>query len=266
MSAGKFAPLPALAALLGALLLQIGSNLANDVFDYLKGSDTHERLGPLRVTQARLLTPRQVIAGMVVVFLLAALCGVYLIVISGWPVLVIGLAAILTAVIYTGGPFPLGYHGLGELAVFIFFGPAAVIGTYYVQALHVSPAAVWASLPMGLLTVGILVINNLRDIETDRVAGKRTLAVRFGAEWARREYAVTVGAAYLLPLLMVLSGAARPWVLLCWASLPRYLFFVQSLYRTEGRALNRTLGEAGMLELVYGLFFGLGFVLQPLLG
>ena len=148
-----FAFFPALAALIGALLLQIGANFANDLFDFLRGADTAERVGPVRVTQAGLLTPRQVRAGMWTVFAVAALIGVYLVVIGGWPVVLIGLAAILAAIAYTGGPFPLGYHGLGEVFVFLFFGLAAVGGTYYVQAGAMRAVAWWAAMPMGLLAV-----------------------------------------------------------------------------------------------------------------
>ncbi|MEW6649442.1 MAG: 1,4-dihydroxy-2-naphthoate octaprenyltransferase, partial [Chloroflexota bacterium] len=158
---GIFRPLPAIAALLGALLLQIGANIANDYFDFKKGADTSERVGPLRVMQAGLLSPRQVIGGMVVVFGLAALVGIYLIAVAGLPVLVIGVVSILAALAYTGGPYPLAYHGLGELFVLLFFGLAAVCGTYYVQARALNAVAVWSALPVGLLAMAILTVNNL---------------------------------------------------------------------------------------------------------
>lgn len=266
MSTGNFSPTAALAALIGALLLQIGANLANDVFDYQKGADTSARLGPLRVTQAGLLTPRQVITGMSIIFLLASLCGVYLIARSGWQIALVGLASILAAMAYTGGPYPLGYHGLGEVAVFIFFGPVAVVGTYYVQALAIDALAWWAAVPVGLLTVAILVVNNLRDIATDRASRKLTLAARFGANWARKEYLIILLLAYLFPLLMLLSGVTRAWVLLPWVSLPILVQRVQDIYRLEGRALNRLLGDTGQLELVYGVLFSLGLLLNTLLG
>lgn len=261
---GAFAVLPALAALLGALLLQIGANFANDVFDYQKGVDTAERLGPLRVTAAGLRSPAQVHAAMWLVFGLAALCGLYLAVHAGWPVIAIGVLSILAALAYTGGPYPLGYHGLGEVAVFLFFGLAAVCGTYYVQALRLDWLAVWAALPMGLLIVAILVINNLRDVDTDRASGKLTLAARFGAGWARREYLWMVIAAYLVPLLMWLSGAAGPFVLAAWGTLPWFIPLARDVYRLSGKPLNRLLGKTGQLTLLYGLFFSAGLVLQAL--
>src|SRR5574338_277535 len=219
-STGHFDLLPALAALFGALLLQIGANFANDVFDYQKGVDTAHRLGPVRVTSAGLLRAGQVKAGMWAVFGLAGLCGLYLALHAGWPVVAIGLFSILAAIAYTGGPYPLGYHGLGEVAVFIFFGLVAVCGTYYVQALRFNGLSVWAAIPMGLLIVAILIVNNLRDAQTDRATGKMTLAARFGEEWAQREYLIVVAGAYLVPVLMWVCGAAGWPVMLAWLSLP----------------------------------------------
>lgn len=263
-SAGHFDPLPALAALLGALLLQIGANLANDVFDYQKGADTAERLGPVRVTAAGLLSPGQVKAGMWVVFGLAVLCGLYLAIHAGWPVVAIGVVSILTAIAYTGGPYPLAYHGLGELAVFLFFGPVAVCGTYYVQALRLDAVAAWAAMPMGLLTVAILVVNNLRDVETDRASGKMTLVTRFGAAWGRCEYLTVVGAAYLFPLILWLTGAGSIYLLAAWLSLPRLIPLVRDITTLVGRPLNRVLGQTGQLELLYGICFSAGFILQAI--
>jgi 1,4-dihydroxy-2-naphthoate octaprenyltransferase len=258
---GKFQPGPALACLLGALLLQIGANLANDVFDYYRGADARERLGPLRVTTAGLLRPGQVLAGMWLVFGLAALLGAYLALVAGWPVLLIGLACILAALAYTGGPFPFGYYGLGDLVVFIFFGPVAVCGTYFVQALQLSWLAVICSLPMGFLITAILVVNNLRDIATDRAAGKQTLAVRLGANGARWEYALCLILAYLAPLIFILLGRLPPWSVLYWLSLPWALRMLKDVWRDEGRLLNKALAGTGRLTLIYGVLFSLGLVL-----
>ena len=251
---------PALACLLVALLLQIGANLANDVFDYFRGADTHARLGPLRVTQARLLKPRQVLLGMWVVFGLAALLGIYLFTQMGWPVLVIGVACIAAAVAYTGGPFPFGYYGLGDLVVFIFFGLVAVCGTYFVQAGWVSSLALWSSLPMGFLITAILVVNNLRDINTDRQVGKKTLAVRLGEQGTRWEYLLCLAAAYLTPLLMVAFGQSY-WTLLAWLSLPVAISQTRRVWTQTGRPLNLALAGTGQLTLIYALLFSLGLVL-----
>ncbi|BAJ65171.1 1,4-dihydroxy-2-naphthoate polyprenyltransferase [Anaerolinea thermophila] len=255
----------ALAALLGALFLQIGANLANDVYDYQKGADTSQRVGPTRVTQAGLLTSAQVKMGMAVVFGLAALCGVYLTLISGWLVIAIGVLSIISAVLYTAGPYPLGYNGLGDLFVYLFFGLAAVAGTYYVHTRTVSLAAVALSVPIGALVVNILVVNNLRDIPTDTLSGKRTLAVRFGADWTRKEYLSLTVLAYLAPLLMALSGLVSPWILLCWLSIPKAIPLVRQIYTESGRALNLTLAGTGQLELLYCLLMALGLALAKFL-
>ena len=257
---GVFHPAPALAALLGALLLQIGSNLANDVFDYKKGADTTKRLGPMRVTQAGLLTPAQVLVGMWTVFGLAALIGLYLIWVGGWPVVVIGLASIAAAVAYTGGPFPLGYHGLGDLFVFIFFGLVAVCGSYYVQAGTISWLAVWSAVPVGVLVVNILVVNNLRDIDTDRAAGKKTLAVRLGSQGAQSEYLLLLALAYLVPLLLWLLGKTSPWVMLAWLSLPAAWRPTRLVLTENGCILNQALAGTARLALIFALLFSVGLV------
>jgi 1,4-dihydroxy-2-naphthoate polyprenyltransferase len=256
-----FRPLPVLAALLVALLLQIGSNLANDVFDYERGADSARSHGPLRVTQSGLLSPAQVKAGMLVVFGLAGLIGLYLAFEAGWVVLLIGLAAILSAIAYTGGPFPLGYYGLGDLFVFLFFGLACVAGTYFVQTGNVSPAAWGMSLPVGLIVVGILVVNNLRDLPTDRQAGKHTLAVLLGGRFARAEYLVCLLLAFLcLPAFCALG--LLPWgALLAWLALPLAVKFTRVVFTQTGQALNAALGGTGQLALAFSLLFLLGMLL-----
>lgn len=260
----QFELLPALAALAGALLLQIGANLANDVFDYKKGADTSKRLGPTRVTQAGLLTPRQVFTGMWLTFCLAALIGIYLVWVAGWPVVAIGVASVLAAIAYTGGPYPLGYNGLGEVFVFIFFGPVAVLGTYFVQARSISSLAIWSSVPVGLLITAILVVNNLRDIATDREAGKHTVAVRLGVNGTRLEYLLLIGLAYLLPLGLSLTST-MPWLgNLLWISLPLGLDMVKKVYTLSGRPLNAVLAGTGQLTLLHSLLLVAGFILTRL--
>lgn len=253
---------PALAALIGALLIQIGSNLANDVFDFKKGTDTHERTGPLRVTQAGLLTPRQVTIGMWVVFALAFLDGLYLIAVGGWPILVIGILSIISAIAYTGGPYPLGYNGLGDIFVFIFFGLVAVCGTYYVQAGMISVASVWAALPVGLLATAILVVNNFRDLETDKKTGKRTLAVRLGVKKTQAEYVLLLMSSYLVPVLMWLTGYGSAWLLLSWLSLPLAIPLIRDMFTKKGSSLNATLAGTAKLEFIYGILFSLGYILS----
>jgi 1,4-dihydroxy-2-naphthoate octaprenyltransferase len=259
---GAFAPLPALAALVAALLLQIAVNLANDYQDYVKGSDTPERKGPVRIAASGLISLTQLRIGIAVVLGLAAVVGLYLVIVAGWPVLALGGAAILASLTYTGGPWPLGYHGLGDLAVFIFFGLGAVCGTYYVQALALTADVVATAVPVGALTVAILVVNNLRDVDTDRRAGKRTLAVILGPGGTRVEYIALLVLAYAMPVALWLVGPASPWILLPWLTLPLAAHLVRVLYRTdEGPALNKALAATANLDLVFSLLLALGIVL-----
>jgi 1,4-dihydroxy-2-naphthoate octaprenyltransferase len=252
---------PALAALGGALLLQIGANFANDVFDFEKGADTAERLGPVRAVQAGLLTPASVRRGMLVVFGLALLVGAYLASVAGPVIVAIGLASITAAVAYTGGPYPLGYHGLGELFVMLFFGFVAVLGTAFVQVGRVPGLAWWAAVPVGSLATAILVVNNLRDIATDRPAGKRTLAVRFGERAAVVEYALLVASAYVVPVLLVVTGRSGPLVLLPLVTLPLAVGLIRAVARERGRALNSLLARTARLLFLQGILFAGGLAL-----
>lgn len=261
----SFRPAPALACLLAALLLQIGSNLANDVFDYEKGADQGERFGPTRVTQAGMLTPGEVKRGMLVIFGLTAILGLYLTFVGGWPILALGVAAILSAIAYTGGPYPLGYHGLGDLFVFIFFGLAAVAGTYYVQVLTISTPVWGMSVAMGLLTVAILVVNNLRDIESDRESNKRTLAVRFGEKGTRLEYILCLIGAYIIPVIFWMIGILPLFSLLVLITIPTAMRLVRTVFTDTGRMLNKTLAATGRLELVFALSFATGLIIDTLL-
>jgi 1,4-dihydroxy-2-naphthoate octaprenyltransferase len=257
---GAFRPLAALAALVAALLIQIGSNFANDLGDYTRGADARGRVGPTRVTSAGLLTPRQVQAGMAVVFGLAALCGIYLISLGGWPVLLAGVLAILAAIAYTIGPLPFGYYGLGDLAVFIFFGLVAVVGTYYTQALRVTSLAVLAAVPMGSLITAILVVNNLRDADTDRAAGKYTVAVLLGRRGARIEFIALIVAAYAVPFILWLGYGLRPWVLLPLLTLPLAFRLVRTILTVLGPPLNRALAQTAQLTVWYAVAFAVGVV------
>ncbi len=260
-SEGLFKPGLAFAALLAALLLQVGANLANDVFDFYRGADAAGRLGPTRVTQSGLLTPRQVLVGMWVTFGAAALLGLYLAAASSWFLLVLGLSAILAAIAYSGGPLPYGYYGLGDLSVFLFFGVAAVVGTYYVQALRVSALSIWASLPMGFLITAILVVNNLRDIDTDREAGKKTLAVRLGVPGTRIEYALCIIGAFSVPMVIATLGLSSYLLLISWLALPLALHWTRQVFTRQGRPLNLALAGTGQLTLFYAILFSLGLIL-----
>lgn len=258
---GVFSAGPALAALGVALLLQIGSNLANDVYDDERGADTAERLGPLRVTQSGLLSRKQVKTGMKVVFLLALSLGFYLTWVRGWMVLVIGVVAIVAAVAYTGGPWPLGYHGLGEVFVFLFFGVTAVVGTYWVQAGTTAASAWLMSVPVGLLITAIIVVNNLRDIEQDRVAGKRTVSVRIGVRATRVEYALCVACAYVCVALGVALQILPAHALVSWLSAPLAVITWRIVASQAGAPLNRALALTGQTTLLFAVFFALGLFL-----
>jgi 1,4-dihydroxy-2-naphthoate octaprenyltransferase len=256
---GGFRLLPALAALMGAVWIQIGTNFANDVFDFKKGADTKERVGPLRAAQAGLLQTGQLYSGMVVAFGFATLCGVYLLTIGGWPIALIGVASVASGIAYTGGPYPLGYNGLGDLFVMIFFGFVAVCGTVYVQMGHVPALAWWASLPVGALATAILVVNNIRDADTDVLCGKRTLAVRFGRGAARLEYLLCIATAFVIPVALVARGQVSALVLLCCLSAPLALVLVRAVVTsTDAGVLNRCLKGSAALLLVHGTLLAAG--------
>ncbi len=259
---GGFAPLPALAALFGAMLIQVGTNLANDYYDYQKGGDSEGRLGPVRVTQAGLIEGRAVLGGVLLAFGLATGAGVYLAVVAGWPVVVIGVAGIASGIAYTGGPYPLGYHGLGDLFVFVFFGLVAVAGTSYVQVLAFRPDSLTAGVALGAASTAILVVNNLRDMDTDARAGKRTLAVRMGRGWTQAQYVFLVGlTAAVPPAGMALHGWS-PWVLLSLCALPAVTgsLVLVVTYR-ESASLNRALAGTARFLGLFGVLLGLGFAL-----
>jgi len=251
----------ALVALAVALLLQVGSNLANDVLDFRRGADTADRLGPTRVTQGGLLPSRQVAVATGVVLGLATLAGLYLVWRGGWPILLLGLAALIAAVAYTGGPAPLGYLGLGEVFVFLFFGLAGVAGSAYVQTGELTPLALWAAVPIGAIVTAVLVVNNLRDIATDRAAGKRTLAVRFGPRFARAEYVALLAIAFATPLVMWLLGLLGFFWWLPLAALRPAAKLGLELHVADGRALNPLLGRTARLALLFALPFAAGIVL-----
>lgn len=255
-------PLVFVATLVVALLIQIGTNFANDYSDFLSGADHEGRLGPLRVTQSGLLSQRAIKAGIGVAFGLSLLIGVYLVSVGGWPIVVIGLSSIISGLAYTGGPWPFGYHGLGDPFVFIFFGLVAVTGTAYLQTGTWSPLAIAASVPVGLLTTNILVVNNLRDLPTDRVAGKATLAVRIGDRATRWQYALFTFLAYLTPALIAIGRPRAAWYLLPYASAPLAAGLSRRvLSGASGRDLNIVLERTGRLLLLFGIFFAVGLVM-----
>jgi 1,4-dihydroxy-2-naphthoate polyprenyltransferase len=258
-----FHPLRFLAALIGAMFIQIGTNLSNDYSDARRGADTEDRLGPVRVTAGGLVPPRQVLIATYLTFGIAVLAGVYLIVVAGWQLLLVGAASILAGVLYTGGPRPYGYEGLGELFVFLFFGIVAVAGSYFVQVKHLDWEAFALAVPVGLIAAGLLMVNNVRDIDTDRRANKRTLAVRIGRPRARILFAATIYLAYLLTPVTWIFGPLKPWLFLPWLTLPLAARVVRIVRNhTDGASLNGALAQTGLLQLTFCTLLAAGLLLS----
>lgn len=244
-------------ALLGAVFIQIGTNYINDALDFKKGADTHTRLGPLRVSQAGLLRADDVLRGAYISFVLSALCGIPLILRGGWPIAAIGVASIVAAYAYTGGPYPLAYHGLGEVFVMIFFGFVAVCGSFYLQRLALDPTAWIGGLAVGSLAVVILAINNLRDIENDRASNKRTLTARFGARFAYGEIVFFALAPFVC--VLVIARIRAGWTLtMPLLALVLAIALLVRVARSRGAELNRCLALAGALEWIFGILYVVG--------
>lgn len=252
-----------LVALFCAFTIQIGTNFANDYFDFVKGADTPDRIGFERATSAGTISPESMLAATITTMLIAFLAGLYLVWVGGWIILIIGLLSLLFGILYTGGPYPLGYNGLGDLFVFIFFGIVAVTGTYYINALEWSTLSFWVSLPVGALSVNILVVNNLRDVDQDKVSGKRTLGVLLGESALKMEYLFMLAIAYVIPVILYHFFDFSIWIMLSYLSLP----FARNLnkqvwYHDEKRSLNRTLEQTAQFMLLYGVLFSAGTILS----
>jgi 1,4-dihydroxy-2-naphthoate polyprenyltransferase len=250
------------AALVGSIFIQIGTNLANDYSDAKRGADTVDRLGPVRVTAAGLVAPRSVLTATWVAFAVAVACGIYLATVAGPVIIAVGVASILAGVLYTGGPRPYGYAGLGELFVFLFFGLVAVNGSYYVQLEELDWFPFGLSVSIGCLATAILVVNNIRDIDTDRRAGKRTLAVRIGRDATRRLYLALVGVAYLTLLITLLANDGPWWAALGFLSLPLVVPAARPvLTRVDGPSLNQALATTGALLAAFSLTVSAGLLI-----
>lgn len=257
-----FKPIIFAVTLVCALFIQIGTNFSNDYSDFHRGADHEGRLGPTRVTQSGLISPEEVRRGIVVAFGIALLLGLYLAWVGGWPIIAIGILSILSGLAYTGGPFPFGYYGLGDVFVFVFFGLVAVTGTAFLQSGRWSGFALLLSIPIGLLVTNILVVNNLRDLPTDKLAGKKTLAVRVGDRGTRMQYAMFVALAYITPLSRALAPPMHVWLLLPWVTLPFAIYLTSKVLSLSGRDLNPILKRTGQLLLVYGVLLAIGAALS----
>ena len=252
----------ALAALLGALLIQIGTNLSNDYFDFVKGADTEERLGPARATQAGWIHPEIILRSSLLVFAAAVIIGIFLVLRGGWPIVLIGIASVICGILYTGGPYPLAYLGLGEVFVVIFFGPVATLGTYYVQALEFSKEVFIAGLAPGLISTALIAVNNLRDIPTDIKARKRTLAVRFGYRFARIEYTLCILGGLFIPLFLVVMLKDHWFSLIAsFAVIPAFFPIRDVVSGISGEMLNDTLAKTGKVLLIFSILFSAGWLI-----
>ena len=247
--------------LLAAVLIQIGANFANDVYDFQKGSDREDRLGPTRATQSGLISPEKMIKAMWKMFTLAICVGFYLAFIGGWPIVIIGLASIAAGIAYTGGPYPLGYHGYGDVFVFIFFGLIAVPGTYYLQILEVSELSLWMGVAMGMLSTAILVVNNLRDLDTDKLSGKRTLAVRLGKEFSKIQYSILIILPFLLPLYVWLNLENELSLLITILALPISIHLIKQIFFLTGSDLNLVLERTARFMFIFTILLSAGLII-----
>ncbi|HPO55550.1 MAG TPA: 1,4-dihydroxy-2-naphthoate polyprenyltransferase [Ignavibacteriaceae bacterium] len=251
----------ALITLICTTLLQIGTNFANDLFDHLRGADNKKRIGPLRVMNSGLVTSKQMKKALVLVFAAAFIFGLVLVDKGGILILVIGLISIAAAIAYTAGPFPLAYNGLGDIASFLFFGVIGTVGTYYLQTGSVTSSALLAAIPVGALVTNIIVVNNYRDVEQDRIAGKNTLAVKLGETFSRYEYIILITCSFIVPLIMYLYYDFSEWLFLPYLTFPIAYKLIVMMYNYTGPQLNKTLELTAKFSALYGLLFALGFIL-----
>ncbi len=257
----KFNFVPAVFALIISLLIQIATNFVNDLYDFLKGTDKPDRVGPQRLLTSGLISPQEMKRAIYLTFGLAFLLGLYLVYLGGWIVLLIGVLSIAAGVNYTAGPFPFAYNGLGDLFVFIFFGIVATVGTYFVQALSFSSLALWASVPVGLLITNILVVNNYRDADEDKLADKKTLAVRLGKSFARMQYLISIIISYAILFVIYFEYQTTVWIFLPLLSIPLAIKLIGMIYTLSGSPLNKTLALTGIFSTLYGLLFAIGLLL-----
>ena len=258
---GMFKPLAAIVALVCAILIQIGTNFVNDLYDFLHGTDKKDRIGPKRVVTSGLISIPEMKLGIIFVFGLSFVLGMYLVHLAGWEILLLGVISILAGIAYTAGPFPLAYNGLGDIASFLFFGLIGTVGTYYVQANEISPFAFWSSIPVGALITNILVVNNYRDREEDQSNGKNTLAVLLGEKFARLQYVFFMIVSYAILFVVYFTYKNSAWVFLPLISLPLSVKLIKMIFTLRGRELNKTLELTAKLSALYGLLFAAGILI-----
>lgn len=257
----SFKPLAATVALICSVLIQVGTNFTNDLYDFLSGKDTKERLGPTRALASGLISVNEMKAGVFITFALTFLLGLYLVYLGGWLILLIGIFSIIAGIAYTAGPYPLAYNGLGDIFVFIFFGLIGTVGTYFVQTREINILAFWASVPVGALITNILVVNNYRDLEEDKSNGKNTLAVKLGEKFARLQYVAFMFLSYAILFVVYFTYKESLFVFLPLLSLPIAVKLIKMIYSLKGTELNDTLALTAKLSLIYGLLFAAGILL-----
>lgn len=257
----SFKPLAATVALICSILIQVGTNFANDLYDFLSGKDTEERLGPTRALASGLISVKEMKIGVFLTFASTFLLGLYLVYLGGWLILLIGIFSIIAGIAYTAGPYPLAYNGLGDIFVFVFFGLIGTVGTYYVQTGSVQMIAVWTSIPVGALITNILVVNNYRDIDEDKSNGKNTLAVKLGEKFTRLQYVGFMILSYTILIVVYFTYKQSLFVFLPVLSLPVAIKLIKMIYSFKGTSLNNTLALTAKLSMIYGLLFAAGILL-----
>ncbi len=258
---GKENFLAAFVALICSVLIQIGTNFVNDLYDFLSGADKEDRKGPVRVLASGLITPTEMKTAIILVFGLTFLLGLYLVYISSYITLLIGLLSIFAGIAYTAGPYPLAYNGLGDVFVFLFFGVVGTVGTYYVQAVEVTPLVFWASIPVGALITNILVVNNYRDIDEDRAVGKNTLSVKMGRRFTRYQYLAFMVLSYLILFVVYFTFKKSIYIFLPFLTIPMAVKLIKMIFTFTGKELNKTLELTAKLSAIYGLLFAIGILL-----
>lgn len=261
ISLEKFNPLVSIVALVCSVLIQVGTNFTNDLYDYLKGADTENRKGPQRVLASGLISVNEIKIGIFLTFFFAFILGLYLVYTGGIIILIIGILSIIAGLAYTAGPYPLAYKGLGDIFVFMFFGLIGTMGTFYLHTNELSVAAFLSSIPVGSLITNILVVNNYRDIEEDRIAGKNTLAVKLGKTFTQYQFVFLIVVSFLTPLALFIFFDFRFWIFLPYLTLPVVYKIIKMLFTYDGVQLNNTLELTAKLSAVYGILFSAGIIL-----
>lgn len=251
----------AFVALICSLLIQIGTNFVNDLYDHLKGSDGDDRVGPVRALATGIISVNEMKRAIYLTFGVTFLLGLYLVNLAGWPILIVGILSIASGYSYTAGPYPLAYNGLGDVFVFLLFGVVAVVGTYYVQALQLTELIFIASIPAGALITNILVVNNYRDIDEDRENNKNTLAVIFGEQFSRVQYFLQLLIAYVVPVFIFIKYETSWVILLPLITLPLGIKLFKMLTKLRGEELNKTLELTAKLSVIFSILFSIGFLL-----